>query len=121
MINIFSQIKNFKNDIDFVEGQPFEFVLSPDVKTFKRNMMEIGEWYQITVRPYMTMKATSSWDFMKRYNNDIPMPCTTMSGKVIRANRSMVYMQLHDNISRTTWEGWIVKRAITSFKEIQNG
>jgi hypothetical protein len=117
MKEIFNQIKNFNSTIEFVDGQPFEFILYPNVSD---DRLLDGHWYRIKVRPYMTMTATRCYDFMLRYNNNCPMPMDSMSGKVLKSNRSMVYMQLHDSLSRSKWEGWIVRSAITEFKEIVN-
>ena len=36
--------------------------------------------YRITVKSYMTKKATPTFDFMARWNNDNPMPLMTMTG-----------------------------------------
>ena len=53
---------------------------------------------RITVKQYMTKKATPEFDFMAKWNNDVPMPYRTMTGKVIKETRGMVYMQLHGDI-----------------------
>lgn len=50
---------------------------------------------KITVKQYMTRKATPEFDFMEKWNNDKPMPLRTMVGKVIKETRGMVYMELH--------------------------
>lgn len=115
----------------------------------------------ITVKQYMTKKATDEFDFMRRWNNDIPMPMRTMQGVVEKETRGMVYMKLHgygkptitclccgkeltnpvsryygigpiclnkigiqrdiedvsgitEELQKITWEGWIIKSAITS-------
>lgn len=54
--------------------------------------------YKITVKKYMTKKSTPSFDFMKKWNNDIPMPLRTMVGEKIKETRGMVYMKLHGDI-----------------------
>ena len=51
--------------------------------------------YLITVKPYMTKKATIDFDFMRKWNNDIPMPLRTMSGTVDKETRGMIHMKLH--------------------------
>lgn len=121
--------------------------------------------YQITVKRYMTQTATPEFDFMKRWNNNNPMPLRTMIGTIEKETRGMIYMKLHgqaepvircmrcgrfltnpisqhygigpecmsklglvcdiddvDTITKklvdVTWEGWIVKSAITERKEV---
>ena len=51
--------------------------------------------YKITVRPYMTKPATPEFDFMAKWNNNIPMPLRTMVGTIEKETRGMVYMKLH--------------------------
>ena len=54
--------------------------------------------YRITVKQYMTKKASEDFDFMKKWNNDVPMPFRTMIGTVEKETRGMVYMKLHADI-----------------------
>lgn len=51
--------------------------------------------YEITVKPYMTQKATPEFDFMEKWNHDVPMPLATMVGWEEKETRGMVYMHLH--------------------------
>lgn len=53
---------------------------------------------RITVKKYMTQKATPEFDFMARWNNNVPMPLRTMVGTVERETKGMVYMKLHGDI-----------------------
>ena len=53
---------------------------------------------RITVKSYMTKKATPEFDFMLRWNNDNPMPLRTMVGTVEKETKGMVYMKLHGDI-----------------------
>lgn len=53
---------------------------------------------RITVKKYMTEKATPSFDFMKKWNNDNPMPYRTMTGWAEKETKGMVYMHLHGDI-----------------------
>ena len=57
--------------------------------------------YEITVKPYMTKKATPEFDFMAQWNNDIPMPMATMIGTVEKETKGMVYMKLRGLAKRT--------------------
>lgn len=55
--------------------------------------------YRITVRQYMTKPSNPSFDFMAKWNNDIPMPMRTMVGTVEKETSGMVYMNLHGDIT----------------------
>ena len=58
--------------------------------------------YVITVKQYMTKKSTPDFDFMAKWNNDIPMPLRTMVGTVEKETAGMVYMKLHGDIVSET-------------------
>lgn len=53
--------------------------------------------YRITVKPYMTRptEAGSTFDFMEKFNHNVPMPLRTMTGTVEKETRGMLYMHLH--------------------------
>lgn len=51
--------------------------------------------YRITVKKYMTEPASPGFDFMAKWNNNVPMPLRTMTGTVERATKGMVFMKLH--------------------------
>ena len=50
---------------------------------------------EVTVKQYMTKKATPEFDFMAKWNNDVPMPLRTMRGTIEKETRGMIYMKLH--------------------------
>lgn len=52
----------------------------------------------ITVKQYMTKKATPEFDFMEKWNHNNPMPLRTMVGEVEKETRGMVYMKCHGEI-----------------------
>ena len=54
---------------------------------------------KITVKQYMTRKATDEFTFMKVWNKDVPMPLRTMVGTVEKETKGMVYMKLHGDIT----------------------
>lgn len=54
--------------------------------------------YRITVKSYMTQKSTPSFDFMEKWNSDIPMPLRVMTGRKLEETRGMVKMELHGDI-----------------------
>lgn len=51
--------------------------------------------FRVNVRQYMTKKASPEFDFMSKYNNDIPMPLRTMYGVVLEETKGMYKMKLH--------------------------
>ena len=55
--------------------------------------------YRITVKQYMAQQSNPSFDFMKVWNNDVPMPLRTMIGTIEKETRGMVYMKLHGDIT----------------------
>lgn len=57
--------------------------------------------YVITVKQYMTKKASPEFDFMAKWNDDVPMPLRTMVGTKVKETRGMVYMKLHGDIVST--------------------
>ena len=132
--------------------------------------------YKVVVRQYMTKPSTPSFDFMKKFNNDIPMPMCTMVGTIEKETKGMYFMKLHGDIleeqtqvcmrcgrpltnpvsqyfgigpecgnhnyvnpfnsdkelrdavasyrkqlQNVTWSGWVIKSAITTMEEIENG
>ena len=57
-----------------------------------------GAEYVVTVRQYMTKKASPSFDFMAKMNNDVPMPLRTMVGVIDKETPGMYHMILHGDI-----------------------
>lgn len=87
-------LKTFKFD----DLETIHIKLYPRQKTAVKNDCEALQEYRITVKQYMTKKATPEFDFMQKWNNDIPMPFRTMTGTVVKETRGMVYMKLHGDI-----------------------
>jgi len=57
--------------------------------------VRLGSTYRIKVRAYMTKTASDEFDFMLKWNNNVPMPFRVMTGKVIKETRGMVMMDLY--------------------------
>lgn len=54
-----------------------------------------GHEYIVQVKSWMTRPTVSdSFDFMRHWNNNIPMPMRVMRGRVLSDTRGMVYMEL---------------------------
>lgn len=88
------------NDIiDNLHGE-VSILLIPDQQDSETEATE----YVVRVKPYMTKRATPEFDFMKKWNQDIPMPLRVMVGTKVKETRGMVYMKLHGDIleERTT-------------------
>lgn len=86
-------------------NKPFSVILSPKEKErqIEGNKQRVAASENsseviITVKKYMTKKATPQFEFMANWNNDNPMPLRTMVGKKVRETKGMVYMELHGDI-----------------------
>lgn len=173
--------EKFDNIQDALRRDPSEFSDSMCILLHSANKNSVqthsgasGE-YVVTVRKYMTEKSTPGFDFMEKWNNNVPMPLRTMVGEKVKETRGMVYMKLHGDVyakvidrcincgkiltnpiskyfgmgpecgrhnyinpfesdeelqkaveeyrkqlQTVTWEGWIVKSAITEMEEIKD-
>lgn len=173
----YKQIDEAISACNLADNMQFSIKLLPKVKPAKKsaniNKSEGVQEYRITVKKYMTQKASSGFDFMDKWNNNEPMPLRTMVGTIDKETRGMIHMKLHGDIyaekictcmkcGRTltnkvsqyfgigpecgghnyvspfetqeeldkaiadyrkhlqsmTWEGWIIKSAITEQEEI---
>lgn len=61
--------------------------------------LSIFKQVRVTVKRYMTEKSTPTFDFMRAWNNDNPMPLMTMVGNVEKSTNGMYYMKLHGDIT----------------------
>lgn len=108
MKSIFSKIHRFE-DMEFIQGEQFKFTLvsnKPEDVTAKEkestsSMFENNKLYRITVKKYMTQKSNRDFDFMSKWNNDIPMPFVRMTAKVIKQTRGMIYAECFGDIEKT--------------------
>lgn len=73
------------------------------VKTAKTPVKAVSDKVEhiITVKQYMTRPASPEFDFMAKWNNNVPMPMRTMVGTVEKETKGMVYMKLHGQGLRT--------------------
>ena len=72
--------------------------------------------FRVEVKPWMTLKSSDGFDFMQKFNDDIPMPLVVMytSGKLAET-RGMVKMTLHGDIKqRVTTHCMACGRPITN-------
>ena len=68
------------------------------------NHMRKGHEYIVRVLRWMTQPTTdNSFDFMLRWNKNIPMPLRVMRGRVLSETRGMLYMELRACPLRTDY------------------
>lgn len=111
MKSIFSKIHRFEDfeDMEFIQGEQFKFTLFSDKpedvttkeKEYTPSMFENNKSYRMTVKKYMTQKSNRDFDFMGRWNKDIPMPFVRMTAKVIKQTRGMIYAECFGDIEKT--------------------
>ena len=90
-------IKRFKSESDTITiklSSNNQSCVKTSVRALQSDIQK-----KITVKQYMTRKATDEFTFMREWNNDIPMPLRTMIGTVVKETRGMVYMKLHGDIT----------------------
>ena len=63
-----------------------------------------AELYKIKVKKYMTQKSTATFDFMKKYNNNVPMPLMVMFGKITDGTNGMVFMECYGDIDEDEYD-----------------
>lgn len=56
--------------------------------------------YRIKVRQYMTKPSSPDFDFMAKFNNNVPMPMRIMVGKKLQETKGMVKMELWCDITQ---------------------
>lgn len=86
----------FKNDSDSIHIV-LHAVKQSAVQSVSSESKSISDAVEqvVTVKKYMTQKATPGFDFMAKFNDDNPMPMRIMQGTVEKETRGMVYMNLH--------------------------
>jgi len=90
-------LKRFKSDSDTITIKLSSNHSERNTAQIRANKSTVQK--KITVKQYMTRQATPEFNFMKQWNNDVPMPLRTMIGTVEKETRGMVYMKLHADIT----------------------
>lgn len=113
----FDRLKSWSGSVE-VSGQKFDSVqdaqehvleLVDDVDTVtlhrsaqdaSRTVLESpgSKCFIVSVRKYMTQPAAPGFDFMAKWNNNVPMPLMTMTGTIIRETPGMYMMDLHGDL-----------------------
>lgn len=87
-------IKRFKCDDDEIS-----IILHSTRADANKTRSDANKTHKITVKQYMTKQASADFDFMKQWNDDVPMPYRTMIGTIEKETRGMVYMKLHADLT----------------------
>jgi len=87
-------IKRFKSDDDEIS-----IILHSTRADANKTHSDANKTHKITVKQYMTKQASADFDFMKQWNDDVPMPYRTMIGTIEKETRGMVYMKLHADLT----------------------
>ena len=118
MKKILSKIDRVGSQLDGLSyGDRFEITLKPKAEKAAADKITVGKKYAIEVKDYMTQPATTTFDFMDKWNKGKPMPCTCMYGKAVQETRGMIYMQLQAE-NDLQWQGWVIKSAIKEWEEM---
>lgn len=109
---------NSISDEDFELKSIILYSVNKDTSERKnlRFTYEVNTHYKIKVRDYMTWPATFDFDFMRKWNNDKPMPSKEMYGLLTVDAEGLVYMKLHSDSG--DWNGWIIKSAILEMENL---
>ena len=76
-------------------------ILNPKKKSEESFSLDIpSEEMRITVKSYMTKKSSPDFNFMEKWNDNIPMPLRTMVGRKIKETPGMLFMELHGDITQ---------------------
>ena len=97
----------------FEEGQTVSITYRATIKEENKQVVPLhisgdgvhkGHEYIVRVKKWMTQETTSSdFDFMQRWNNNIPMPFRVMRGRVLSETRGMVFMELKGTVLKTDY------------------
>lgn len=110
----------YKNVIDIpkdiqIDSDTTVLLIPNETVSAGQNTQASDTEYRVTVRKYMTNKATPTFDFMAKWNNNVPMPLMTMIGTIEKETPGMYYMHLRADTSFTT-----VDRCMNCGKVITN-
>lgn len=102
----YNNVENVLNELK--EDEPFDIVLLPGKKS---------NIYYFLFKDWMLVKSTKEFDFMRRFNNDIPIPLNKMRGYIIEETPAMYKVSLNED-QLYLWEGWVPKCGIIQITEI---
>lgn len=90
----YANVSEIPRDLALYDGMNILLKSPTEAERTSRDSVD-EQIYHIKVKQYMTKKATPGFDFMKKWNNDVPMPLVEMVGTKVKETRGMVYMKLH--------------------------
>lgn len=86
--------QNILNTLSKLKGN-VEIVLSPKQREETESKDEyFPNDFVLYVKTYMTRESTPDFQFMKVWNNDVPMPLRVMQGCVCKETKGMYYVKL---------------------------
>ena len=94
----YSSVDEIPRELELTDNMNILLIPKENVRASQDTQASNTE-YRITVRQYMTRKSTPSFDFMSKYNNDIPMPLMTMIGTIEKETPGMYKMNLRADTS----------------------
>lgn len=97
----YEALKDFKGEIEiklnFKEIVTGRITQNSVANTPQKDETEI---YRIKVKKYMTEKSVPAFDFMKKWNKNIPMPFVIMYGTILEETKGMYKMKLHARMEK---------------------
>ncbi len=118
MKNLLKNItRNISSITPFNEGvMEFTIVLDPVMQEkpiqSEFDGLQLNKTYNLKVKDYMTRKATLNFNFMRQWNNNIPLPSTNISGKITKETKGMIFLE------NELGKWWIIRSAIIESEEI---
>lgn len=98
------EINGVQQDIEDVHGAvsihliPKGFVEEKEAPKSSVIDYDSQENYIVKVKAWMTKPSTPEFNFMEKFNKDIPMPLRVMVGRILKESPKMLYMSLHGEI-----------------------
>lgn len=111
---LYNSVSEIPRELVFGDDMHIKLIPKQNVRADEDTQASDKE-FRVTVRKYMTKKSTPSFDFMSKWNDDVPMPLMTMIGTIEKETPGMYYMHLKADTSFTT-----VDRCMNCGKVITN-
>lgn len=89
-------LKDFKGEIEV----KLNFAQKNAERASEAVTEDVSKVFRFEVKQYMTKKASPGFDFMKKWNNDIPMPMRVMYGEIIEETKGMIKVKAHARAER---------------------
>jgi len=126
IVNVFDELSGFNgpiivNDKEYKDIETAKLCFEKYVGAIliKINPEVKGGRFKVITKHYMTQAASPEFDFMSKFNNNIPMPRSEMVGYKLAETPGMIRMSLTTEDGKCKWEGWIIKSAIIFEEELK--